>query len=164
MGIEPQQKIIDGNGVYVLPLLGETAALVFYQIQKCIAPAIVQAMGAIKGAAAGTGEDKKLDIKKLLGSDIDISSLSDAIDSIHEKMTAAEWLSFLKTTLSRTTVNDRAVGDKVHFDEVFSGKILLLYKVLWFTLEVNFGDFFEAVGFGVTKENERPKTTGAEKE
>jgi hypothetical protein len=79
-------------------------------------------------------------------------------------MTAAEWLSFLKTTLSRTTVNDRAVGDKVHFDEVFSGKILLLYKVLWFTLEVNFGDFFEAVGFGVTKENERPKTTGAEKE
>lgn len=159
MGIEAQTKIIDGNGVYVLPLLGETAALVFYQLQKCIAPAIIQAIGAIKGAA-DRDKDKKLDIKKLLGADIDIASLSNAIDSIHEKMTATEWLSFLKTTLSRTTVNDRAVGDKAHFDEVFSGKILLLYKVLWFSLEVNFGDFFAAVGFSASKESETPKPTG----
>jgi len=158
---ESQTKIIDGNGVYVLPLLGETAALVFYQLQKCIAPAIVQALGAIKGAAPSA--DKKLDIKKLLGADLDIAALSSAIDSIHEKMTAQEWLSFLKTTLSRTTVNDRAVGDKAHFDEVFSGKILLLYKVLCFSLEVNFGDFFDAVGFSASTESETPKPTGLPK-
>jgi hypothetical protein len=160
---EPSTKIIDGNGVYVLPLLGETAALVFYQLQKCIAPAIVQAMGAIKGTAADPDKDKKFDIKKLLGADIDIASLSSAIDSIHEKMTAQEWLSFLKTTLSRTTVNDRPVGDKAHFDEVFSGKIFLLYKVLWFTLEVNFGDFFDAAGFSDSSEEKQEKTAGLPK-
>jgi hypothetical protein len=158
MGIESQTKIIDGNSVYVLPLLGETAALVFYQLQKCIAPAIVQALGALKLSSGS-----KIDVKKIFDSDIDIASLSGAIDSIHEKMTAAEWLSFVKTALSRTTVNDRAVGDKAHFDEVFSGKILLLYKVLWFSLEVNFGDFFDAVGFGTTKAEEQPKTTESER-
>jgi hypothetical protein len=151
-----QTKIIDGNNVYVMPLLGETAVTVFYQLQKCIAPALVRALGSLKGSFSS---EKKVDLKSLLGSEIDISSLSDAIDSIHEKMTAQEWLSFLKTTLSCTTVNDRAVGDKMHFDEVFSGKILLLYKVLWFTLEVNFGDFFGAVVPGATKASEPPKTT-----
>jgi hypothetical protein len=154
MGIEPQTKIIDSNEVYVLPLLGETATLVFYQLQKCIAPAIVQALGALNISSG-----KKIDVKKIFDSEIDIASLSGAIDSIHEKMKAAEWLSFLKTALSRTTVNDRAVGDKAHFDEIFSGKILLLYKVLWFTLEVNFGDFFDAVGFSASKVNEVQKTT-----
>lgn len=158
MGIEAKTKIIDDQSVYVLPLLGETAALVFYQLQKCIAPAIVQALGALNISSG-----KKIDVKKIFDSDIDIASLSGAIDSIHEKMTAAEWLSFLKTALSRTTVNDRAVGDKAHFDEVFSGKILLLYKVLWFSLEVNFGDFFDAVGFSASKVSETPKPTGSPK-
>ena len=153
MGIEAKTKIIDDQSVYVLPLLGETAALVFYQLQKCIAPAIVQALGALNISSG-----KKIDVKKIFDSDIDIASLSGAIDSIHEKMTAAEWLSFLKTALSRTTVNDRAVGDKAHFDEVFAGKILLLYKVLWFSLEVNFGDFFGLAGFLNTNEPQPGKT------
>jgi hypothetical protein len=167
--VAPSIKTIDGQSVYVMPLTGETATLVFYQLQKCLAPALMTALGALKSVflpAVEAGEKKdgktKIDFKKFLETDlsrIDFKELSQVFDSIHEKMTAQEWLDFIKLTLSRTTVNNRAVGDKAHFDDVFSGHIMLEYKVLWFTLEANYADFFAVVGSGAMKVSEPQSPT-----
>jgi hypothetical protein len=163
---EERTTIIDGHSVYVKPLFGEAATLVFYQVQKCLAPALIKAMGALQGVfSAGTTKDDNgktvFSLGALLASgvDIDFDGLSKAMDVIHDKMTAQEWLNFIRASLASTMVDNRAVGDKVHFDEVFSGKILLQYKVLMFTLEVNFGDFFGMVGFGNSKEKESQTPT-----
>ena len=166
--VESRTKTIDGHSVYVMPLLGETATLVFYQVQKCLAPALITALGALKTvftSATGSekkGEKPKVDFKKFLETDlskIDFGELSSVFDAIHEKMTAEQWLEFIKLALSRTTVDNRPVGEKIHFDDVFAGHIMLEYKVLWFTLEANYGDFFAVVGFGATKESELPSPT-----
>jgi hypothetical protein len=164
---EAKTKTIGGCQVYVMPLLGETSTLVFYQLQKCLAPALVRVFGALKGVFASAVSDEKggkvkVDFKKFLASDVDnldFEELSQVFDAIHDKMTPKDWLEFVKQALSQTTVNGRPVGDTAHFNEVFAGKILLLYKVLWYTLEVNFGDFFAAVGFGDTTGNTTQKPT-----
>jgi hypothetical protein len=161
---DPKTKTIDGHSVYVMPLFGETATLVFYQLQKCLAPAFIQAIGALKGIFSEQGSEKSgINIAQFLNAeaDIDFARLSEAVDAIHAKMNAREWLDFLKQTLSQTTVDNKPVGETQHYNDVFSGKMLLLYKVLWYTLEINFSDFFGVVGSGVMRTGATTSPTGS---
>jgi hypothetical protein len=177
--MEGNTKVIDGYTVYVAPLLGETSVLVFYQLQKSIIPAGVKVLASVRGLfsqaeaeATAEGEEgaqptsPRITVKQLLETDIqnvDFSQIADAIDEIHEKMSAKQWLDFLKLAFSQTTVDAKPVCEKRHFDDIFARHILFMYKVLWFTLTENYGDFFDVVGFLTTSAEEKKPTAQAGK-
>jgi hypothetical protein len=156
--MEGKFKVIDGRTVAAPPLFGETSTLVFYQLEKCLGPALVMGIASLRslfgGAAepAENGEKPKINIAKLLETDldsIDFSLIAQAVKEIHDNMTAREWLTFLQLAFTHTTVDGKPVAEPRHYNEVFKGKILFMYKVLWYTLTENYADFFAVVGSGM---------------
>ena len=65
-----------------------------------------------------------------------ISQLADAIDP--EKHTK-----FIKNMLRHVTADGIAVANQ--FDNVFMGKVMDIYRVLMFVIEVNYPDFFSPI-------------------
>ncbi|HMD67762.1 MAG TPA: hypothetical protein VKF42_02720 [Chitinivibrionales bacterium] len=177
--MEGNTKVIDGYTVYVSPLLGETSVLVFYQLQKSLIPAFIKALASMRGvfsqAEDGAPPDPdapvepdkpRISFKKLLETDldtVDFAQIAMAIEEMHATMTAKQWLDFIKQTFSQTTVDAKPVSEKRHFDDIFARHILFMYKVLWFTLRENYGDFFDAVGSLPTIGPEKKPTAPAEK-
>lgn len=71
-----------------------------------------------------------------------VSQLADAINpKKHTK--------FIKDMLSLTTANNRHVAK--HFDDIFQGKIMEIYQVLLFVIEVNYPDFFTKISGALDK-------------
>lgn len=94
-------------------------------------------LGAMKKMNEGDGEPSFLDA----GIDLEagVSQLADAIDP--EKHTQ-----FIKNMLRHVTANGVSVANQ--FDNIFMGKIMDIYRVLLFVIEVNYPDFFSPI-FGI---------------
>lgn len=150
--VEATTKIIDGHNVRIVPLLGTRAAHLFAKVRKAFGPALIIAISSVKEVVSNVkkGGNKKVTATEFLDSNIDFSVISNAISSISENMTPDDEIVFFKEALATTYINEKSVADDAQFNAVFQGNILLLYKILWATLEVNFGDFFGAVGIGNT--------------
>jgi hypothetical protein len=174
-------KVIDENNVRIVPLLGTHSVRLFAKVRKAFAPALIMALSSVKEALSTpvkspTGkkpaskdegkklaEERRIEIaKKLLGSKIDFNAISKAISSISDNMTPDEELVFFREALATTYIDEKSVADDAQFNFIFQGRVLLLYKVLWATLEVNYGDFFGMVaGIGGTSPDADPATTEA---
>lgn len=104
---------------------------------------------------------KSIEIKaklfKLLGSSLvrlfsgteafDLSSLSSAIDIFIDKLNPKEFTAFVLELLQSTRIDGKEITDSV-FDTEFAGEMSLMYKILGYTLEVNYGNFFGEAGIG----------------
>lgn len=146
--LEATTRIIDGYTVRIVPLLGTHAVRLFAKVRKVLVPALIMTISSTKGMLSTRKDGEKFKTSDFLGADIDFTKISDAIAGISEHMTPDEELTFFKEALATTFINEKCVADEAQFNDVFQGNVLLLYKILWATLEVNFGDFLSAVGIG----------------
>jgi hypothetical protein len=82
--------------------------------------------------------------------DLDIGSAASAIGALFEQVDATEAQQIAKDILAQTSVvTDEVIEDlaqKGAIDRVFSGSLLVMFKVMAFALEVNFGDFLDGIG------------------
>lgn len=147
--IQAKEKNIDGYQVRVVPLLGTRSFSVHAKFLKYVGKPLIKALGGIK--------ESKVDLKNVMGSEIDFSKFSESIDDLAGNDPDA-LLAFVMDALSSTFINEKAI-DKAMFDMTFAGNMLLMYKILWFTMEVNYGDFFAVVGTGRASPS-RPVPTG----
>jgi len=71
------------------------------------------------------------------------------------------WQKFCLDFLAYTFVDGKEIGQEAHFDTVFTGNLMLLFLIIEFVSEVNFGkDFFSQGGnSGNTDQQEPPKTS-----
>lgn len=149
--VDEKQKEINGCHVRVVPLLGSRSFSVHVKLIKYFGKSILQALGAVKDMAQETQKTgKKVDVKSMMNLDIDFTQFSEAIESLAEK-SPDELFQFVMEALSSTFINEKVI-DKPSFDMHFAGNMVFLYKVLWFTLEANYGDFFAVVGSGTTNQ------------
>ena len=135
-------KTIGGFQVRVVPLLGTRSFLVKAKLIRYFGKSLVKAIGAVK--------EMKGKSKSVMAMDIDFNMFSDAITDLASHDPEA-LLAFIMEALQTTYINEQSAGDKATFDMQFAKHMVLMYKILWFTLEENYGDFFEAVGIGNTK-------------
>jgi len=93
---------------------------------------------------------------KLLGSSVarlfssdepEFEMLGTAIDILVEKISPDELTKFMLELLCSTRIDGKEITETT-FDNEFSGNLPLMYKILWFTLEVNYGNFFAEGGIG----------------
>ena len=93
---------------------------------------------------------------KLLGSSVtrlfssdqsEFEMLGIAIDILVEKISPDEFTKFMLELLCSTRIDGKEIIETT-FDNEFSGNLPLMYKILWFTLEVNYGNFFAEGGIG----------------
>ena len=130
--IETKEKTIDGHNVMVTQFPGRRALLFKTRLIKLIGPSIAQMF---------TGENP------LDGKELDFSIIAKALDKLAETLNEDEYVKFVLDLLQYSRFDGQEIKESV-FDTEFAGNLLLMYKVLWFTLEVNYGSFFGESGIG----------------
>lgn len=122
-------KEIDGKQITVTPFFGLTSLTHKTRIIKLLGP--------------GVNGLFKIDIKSLKNiKEADIGFIGFAISQLCEKLNPDEFASFILDLLSSTRIDGVEIKKAV-FDTEFMGNLTFMYKILWFVLEVNWGDFFE---------------------
>jgi len=128
--IETKDKTIDNRVVTVTQFPGRRALFFKTRLIKLIGPSVTQLF---------TG--KGLDLN------IDLVIVAKALDKLAENLKEDEYVKFVLELLQFTRLDGQEINDSV-FDNEFAGNLLLMYKILWFTLEVNYGSFFGQSGIG----------------
>jgi hypothetical protein len=141
--IEPQKKYIDGFEIQLSPLPALQGTRVFHRLGKCISPALAKSMGLIRG--------EKADLASL-----DISSLGGAFSSFFETCSEVDLMYFIDQLLDNAIVDNQRLKDVVNVK--FQAKILTLFKVLVFAIEVNYSDFFKGLLAKLAEKQAEKKT------
>lgn len=137
-----ESREIDGMKFTVQQLGGKAAGKLFVRLNSYLIPAIAQG-----GEALG-----KLNLAKGTDTDIDLGAVGQGLAAaskvLFEKLTEDEYENLLGQLLETATVKT-AKGELPlwpQFDDLMAGAVLTQLKVLKFALEVNYRDFFSALG------------------
>jgi len=145
MAIKSVEKIIDGRKYTITTLTGSESVLCFQYLSKMVVPSLATLAGSVTGGAVEDIKNvlAKGEVKKgLFERDIPPAVFSIAAKEMMNRLDdkSIGWLyRFLGGTHNE---QNRCVGEKVIFDSEFAGDIPLLAKVLFASLEVNYGSFF----------------------
>lgn len=144
--MESKDKIIDGKGVKVSQLPATYANPLFTKVLKYFGSGLIQLFGQLKNLS--TIPEIKNGKASLLDLDLDWIGIAAIVNDFSSKLTPEEWQDFCLKILAYTDINSERITDEAAFNKAFTGKLLFMIKVLVFTLEVNFGDFFGESGIG----------------
>lgn len=117
--------------------IGPMPALRSFTLQARIAPALAEVAGAL--ARTGGSVD--------LGA-VDVEALAPAVGRFFSKLPEPELEVVVRALLSNAKMNGlplfTGAGDPV--DALLAGRVLDVWKLLWFALQENYPDFFGALG------------------
>lgn len=137
------EESIDGVRVLVIEKPATLSTLLFAKIIKYFGTGIVTALTGLKDLM----KDKELSIQQLLNQDVDFSMFVEAINDISTKLEPETFLSLIQEISTGTRVQHPTNAGEMmevsnnNFDAVFTGRIMLMYKIVFLNLKVNYGDF-----------------------
>lgn len=146
---ETKEKTIDGKLVSVSQFPARRALHLKIRLIKLLGPSLAQLLAKTK--------NKKVDLN---------ASLEEFTPAI-EKLTAAldpdVFVDLVLELLSMTRVGGREVVPL--FDTEYAGNLMFVYKMVWWVLEVNFGNFFGQNGIGsiMAQVNTNPAVSATQK-
>ena len=125
MACELKEQVIDGDKWSVYQM-SATEAL---DLETRLAPLLMQ---AIVPVVASLGESD----------DTQSTAISDAIKAMFSHMPPKELAGLIRELCTQDTLKRN--GEAIEFERDFSGGrgVMLRYRVAWFVLEANLGDFF----------------------
>lgn len=162
MTMKQTEEITLGTGeralrVEVTQLAASKALLLLNRIAAALAPALAKAAGDSVGGALGAGKVNtaallELDVAKLA------AGVADGVGELFERLKPEDLQVILLELLStaRVVVCD-GKGERIvdlvkksgagygPFDEVFRGRLLDLFRLAYFALELNYSDFYEGL-------------------
>lgn len=132
MGVETREVEIDGVRFSVTQLGARAAMRLLPRIGRIVGPAIADATNAIPGGNLG---------------EADVAKLGGALGTLFDRLTPEEQDALLETLLqgARVQVEGKWAPLMESFDFLMAGKALTVYRLLWFALGVNYGDFTGAL-------------------
>ena len=133
--LKTQEKTIDSRSVKITEFAARRKLVLQIQLVKLVGPAI----GAAAGGSRGSG---------IMDSKIGPEAISNAIQKLADAMEPASFVQLTMALLSDTWVDGKEIKTDAEFNVAFEHSLVFLYKVLGFSLEVNFGDFFGRGGIG----------------
>ena len=156
-------KVIGGRNFVVKPI----GALQSFALQPLLAPAVGRALGivlSLVGDEDGLSLDsldidelvKRPDVLKVLGADA---------GSILSSIRPADLLAVTRGLLVETTCDEMPLwptGDDKKFNELFAGRTMELWMLLWFAVQENYPDFFRrGAGSGARSKAPAPSETSS---
>lgn len=121
-----KERTIDGHLYAVSQLPASRGLEMFGKLAGLIGPAALEAL------AKGASLDK------------DLKTLAPAAVMLFARLQPGDLSGIAKEMLGPATADNMPISDK--FELHFQGRIMHLFKVLIFAVEVNYGDFFDALG------------------
>lgn len=144
-----EKRTIDGTLFVITQLPGRRSVRASRRVAATILPAVVT---TLKPALKGAGGKK---FNKLTLGDLEVGGLFDGLDAalpaLFDRLTEVELDALIDELFASVMVERNGKLQMVLdvFDDVFNGRPLTVYKLLWATIGVNFGSFFDAIpGFG----------------
>jgi hypothetical protein len=124
------ERVINGNTFQVEAL----PAMRSFALQARIAPALGEVIGVAAGILTGGGIDTA-----------DVAELAPVLGRFFAKLPSAELQDVTRELLTGATMDGVPLftsGQGDPFDLKMRGRTLDVWKLLWFSLEVNYPDFF----------------------
>lgn len=144
---------IDGARVLVTEKPATISTLLFAKVVKYFGTGIVTVLKGLKNMKNKSG----LSMEEFLNSDVDFSMFVDALNDISTKLEPETFLLLIQEIISGTRVQHPTNASELmevsnsNFDAVFTGRMMLMYKVLFLNLKVNFGDFLAGGVSGIAQ-------------
>lgn len=136
-----KNKKIGENTFYVRPLPPLTALRLYGDLQKTLT-------ASLRGGLTTKGESDSI-TETLLNSDINIGNI---IAQLGANFNGEVLTQFTERLLDKDYVSVKPKGeteavvlDEQMVNELFTGNILEMFKLEFFVIEVNFGDFFDLI-------------------
>ena len=131
--IETKTKQIDERSVSVTQFPARIGLKIKLRIARMIGPGLASATGMLQ-----SGIEAEFDSKVLA------YAVGQLVDSMGNDVTVDF---IVKDLMQGTRLDDKEINDAV-FDIEFAGNYKLLYKIIGYILEVNYGSFFENLNIG----------------
>ena len=131
--IETKKKIIDGSEFMVRQYGARLGGRIKIRIAKLVGPALATMMDAKKDQQS---------------TNVQPEILEKALTTFMEGLSAEDYDSLIMQMIPGYVWKDEKEITEKTFDSEFAGNYSTLYKLLWFILEVNYGDFLELIGIG----------------
>lgn len=136
MAVKTRDTTIDGHTVKVTQHPGRRALRLKSRLVKLLAPSI------------GTIIQQKVEKgKNLLDQEVDMTKIGEAVIALADKLDPDDFENLILEILVSTRVDGKEINEAA-FDDLFAGEMSLMYKVVFFALQTNFGDFFVSGGIG----------------
>ena len=166
--IETKEKVLDGKTFMVTQLPARRALKLQGKLIKTFGTTVTQFMLLDKEE-----EDEKKEVDGQAGKKM--SPVDQATVDEIKKNSVVKMMQLLASSIQPETFEQLAsevlIGVRMDgvelndaiIDREFAGKLCLLYQVIWFVLEVNFGDFFGQGGIGTHLSNLNPPDLNTKK-
>ena len=139
MSLSTQHNTIAGRSVIVVQYPGMEGLKIWTNLVKLLGPSV-----ALLGKALGGKDAKDINVSKIMDMDLDLdnlfSSMSEALVMATDKMDENVVEQLVMRMLSGTKIDNKEI-DVNSFNILFAGNYGLLFKVLAFTLKVNYSSF-----------------------
>jgi hypothetical protein len=146
--VKTEEITIDNRRVIVVQLPARKSITLKTQLIKLLGPSMIKLLGSLGAPKT------KADLVKMIDRDFDFASASAALETLCSNLSPEQYIALIMDSMASTKVeidtNNHNMMDvsAQTFDVIFSGELLFMYKVWWFTLKVNYADFFGTSGIG----------------
>jgi hypothetical protein len=132
---QPQTREIDGHTYVVTLFPGRRGFKLKTTLLKKLGPGLAAMIGSAKGESVSEA-------------DLDGPALAAGVETLFANLGSPdEIMSLIEKIVSMTRRDGKEITGAL-IDLEFPGHFTELYKVVWFVLEVNFGDFFGGAAIG----------------
>lgn len=131
---------LDGETYTVSPYMTSTGMKLLTELVLILGKPLVQLIIRVKEAAAGGS------LKDLLEQDVDPATVDAVMTALYERLSPEAVDSLIKRILDQTFVGSTSTKVTEGFDTRFQGKYLHVFKLVFKTLGVQYGDFLGVLG------------------
>lgn len=150
--LKTEKTIIDGHQIETTVFPTLFAVRLKTRMMKKIFPSLGKFVSSINpndlALLKGKGQTQKT-IGDFI-SCLDMNLVGDAFAVLSQNIEPEELQDILLTTFAQTRIDGQEAGKEEVFNIAFAGKMLLMYKVFFFVIGVNFGDFFALLRTGMS--------------
>jgi hypothetical protein len=140
--VKTESTTIDGKNVRVVQLPARRALALKTKLIKLFGAPVARLIGSTPLSGVVSQLEKQ----------VNADTLVPAIEQLVGTLSPEHFFQLILECFASTTVeseNGEHLGvSETSFDVLFSGNLPLMYKALWFTLKVNYADFFGERGIG----------------
>lgn len=140
--VKTEETTIDNRKVIVVQLPARRSLALKTQLVKLLGPSLLKMFNSLgKPGAEISALDRQFDF----------SSAASALEALTAQVSPDAFFNLVVDCMAGTKVEHETKMWDINsssFDVVFSGELLFMYKVLWFSLKVNYSDFFGLSGIG----------------
>jgi hypothetical protein len=135
--LKTQERTIDGVKFTVGQLPAMRSMRLLNRITRVASPALAKATAALKQGST---------LKPGTLADLDLGALGGAVEALFHKLPDDELEHITRELLATALYHDLKTNEAGEvmpaFDALFQGRLSLVFRLLAFSFEVNYGDFF----------------------